>query len=333
MKQFDGVSCRGGHRGAAGTVAGMSLVARLWLVAAVLSGAVLLVLPATSFAARTVHVDVVDDAYDDRNRDGNAEEGGEENRNLTVVTAGDTVVWEWLGDNKHTVTSHSTSGKAFDSDAECAEQEDNAECRNKGNVFVVRFEEPGTYRYYCKFHADPVTGLTGMVGTIEVEPAPEPSESETGSSEPPSEGSSAEPEPREEPSESSPEPREEPSSPPPPDDEGSEPQDEGTSEPATDDAPPARRAPGRGFGIRDLPEGPTGPGPEVAPENAPSPSFSPFPSAPEPSASDSEDMAVTVPGRGGRGPSRGVVVGVAIASVIGSAGALGKVVLFGQPWT
>lgn len=314
----------------------MSLVARLSLVAAVLSGAVLVVLPAASFAADTYHVDVVDDAYDDGNRDGNADEENEEpNRNHTVITAGDAVVWQWVGDNQHTVTSHPSSERPFDSDSECAEQEDRTECRTKGNVFVVRFEEPGTYRYLCKFHSDPVTGLTGMVGTIEVR-APEPSESDGGSepsSEPTSEQASSEPEPSE--SESSPEPQEEPSESPTPDDGATGTQDGDTTEPETaDDRPPPRQATGPGFGVQRQPEGRSGgPRPEVAPETAPAPSFSPFPTAPDlPSESATDDMAVTVPGRDSGGPSRGVVVGVAVASLIGSAGAFGKVVLFGRPW-
>lgn len=316
----------------------MSLVARLSLAAAVLSGAVLVVLPAASFAADTYHVDVVDDAYDDGDRDGNAdEENGEPNRNHTVITAGDAIVWQWLGDNEHTVTSHPTSDKTFDSDSECAEQEDKTECRTKGNVFVVRFEEPGTYRYRCKFHSDQVTGLTGMVGTIEVQ-APEPSESDSGSpepsSEPTSEQGSAEPEPSE--AESSPEPQEEPSESPTPDDAASGTQDGDPTEPdTTDDRPPRRQARGPGFGVQRHPgdERPGGPRPEVAPETAPGPTFSPFPTAPElPSESETDDMAVTVPGRDSGGPSRTVVVGVAVASLIGSAGAFGKVVLFGRPW-
>lgn len=315
----------------------MSLVARLSLVAAVLSGAVLVVLPSASFAADTYHVDVVDDAYDDGNRDGNADEENEEpNRNHTVITAGDAVVWQWIGDNQHTVTSHPSSERSFDSDSECAEQEDRTECRTKGNVFVVRFEEPGTYRYLCKFHSDPVTGLTGMVGTIEVQ-APEPSESDGGSepsSEPTSEQASSEPQPSESEPESSPEPQEEPSESPTPDDRATGSQDGDTTEPDTaDDRPPPRQATGPGFGVQRQPERSGGPRPEVAPETAPAPTFSPFPTAPDlPSESETDDMAVTVPGRDSGGPSRGVVVGVAVASLIGSAGAFGKVVLFGRPW-
>lgn len=309
----------------------MSLVARLTRFAVVLSGAVLVVLPAVSFAA-DIRVDVVDNAYDDGDRDGNAVEE-DERRDHTVITAGDAVVWEWKGDNQHTVTSQPTSTMAFDSDSDCADQEDDTPCRTKGNEFTVRFDEPGTYGYFCKVHVV-------MTGTIEVQEPPEPSEDDDGggdggsepSSEPTSEEASSEPEssgsdPASEPQEGQDED---------PFGEG-ETQDEPTNEPDTsDDRPPRRQATGPGFGVQRQPQGDfqAGPGPQVAPETAPGPSFSPFPTAPDvPSESETGDMAVTVPGRDGGGPSRGVVVGVAVASLLGAAGAFGKVVLFGQPWT
>lgn len=305
----------------------MSLVARLSIVAAVLTGAVLVVLPVASLAS-TIRVDVVDNLYDDGNRDGNAQEG-EERRAHTVVVAGDIVAWEWKGDNQHTVTSRADAPVQFDSDAEC--DEDTTACRSKGNVFAVRFEQPGTYNYYCKIHADP-TGLTGMVGTIEVQAPPEPSESDSGaetSSEPASEEPSSEPEPSgsSEPDDPTPEPTSEPA--PEPQEDPSSGDPDTTSDGA--DTPSRRQARAPGFGVRDEPDR-DALGPE-APEVAPGPSFSPFPSAPDlPEESETEDMAVNVPSRGG-GPPRGVVVGVAIVSVIGSAGAFGKVVLFGRPWT
>lgn len=311
----------------------MSLVARLSFFAAVLSGAVLVVLPAVSSAADPLRIDVVDNAYDDGDRDGNDEEGedGNENRNHTVVHAGETVQWVWKGDNEHTVTSQPTSPVAFDSDSECAEAEENTDCRTEPNTFAVRFEQPGTYEYFCKVH-----GLL-MTGTIEVQEAPEPSESESGSSEPSpeptSEEASSEPEPSE--SGSSPEPQEEPSEGPTPDDGATGAQDDPTGSDTADDRPTRRQATGPGFGVQREPQTdpPAEPGPEVAPETVPAPSFSPFPTAPDlPSGSETEDMTVTVPGRDAGGPSRGVVVGVAVASLIGSAGAFGKVVLFGPPW-
>ncbi|MBW3562113.1 MAG: hypothetical protein KY437_06405 [Actinobacteria bacterium] len=321
-----------------GSVGVMSLVARLSLVAAVLSGAVLVLLPGLSVAADTIQVAVVDEAPE--YRDGNAD--GNDSPSHTVITAGDAVVWRWAdgNENQHTVTSRADSEKQFDSDSDC-EGEDTW-CREGGNIFVVRFEEPGTYPYYCKLHSG-LGGLTGATGTIEVQPAPEPSESETTSDQPSDDGSS-------EPSGSE-------SSPPPSDGGSSEPDDAGSSEPepepepqddpsspqpqetssgdagSNDDRPPRRTARGPGFGVRQQPES-TEPGvsPEVAPEAVPEPSFSPFPSAPELPSESETDMAVNVPAPEGGGPARGVLVGVAVASVIGSAGAFGKVVLFGRPW-
>lgn len=316
----------------------MSLVARLSLVAAVLSGAVLVVLPAAALAADTYHVDVVDDAYDDRNRDGNADEENEDpNRDHTVITAGDAVVWQWneANEHQHTVTSRVDAPVQFDSDSEC--EEDKTECRSPENIFVFRFEEPGTYTYYCKVHS-PGTGFGpgDMTGTIEVRPAPEPSESDDGGSEPSSEPASEEASSEPEPSESgSSEPREEPSETSTPDDAASGTEDDPTTEPDTaDDRPPRRQATRPGFGVQREPRADPsgGPGPQVAPEAGPSPSFSPFPTAPDPSDAEAEDLSVTVPGRDGGGPSRGLVVGVAVASLLGSAGAFGKVVLFGRPW-
>lgn len=323
--------------GALGSVSVMSLVARLSLVAAVLTGAVLVLLPGLSDAADTIPVAVVDEAPE--YRDGNAD--GNDTPSHTVITAGDTVEWRWADGNQqqHTVTSRADSDKQFDSDSDC-EGEDTS-CREGGNVFVVRFDEPGEYPYYCKLHSGP-GGLTAPTGTIEVQPAPEPSASETtsdqpsddaspepsgsGSSSPPSDGGSSEPD---DGGSSQPEPEPEPQ------DDPSSPQPQETSSGdagSNDDRPPSRTARGPGFGVRQQPERTEPGGPEVAPEAVPEPSFSPFPSAPELPSESETDIAVNVPAPEGGGPTRGVLVGVAVASVLGSAGAFGKVVLFGRPW-
>lgn len=315
----------------------MSLVARLSLVATVLAGAVLVLLPGLSVAADTIQVAVVDEAPE--YRDGNAD--GNDSPSHTVVTAGDAVVWRWADSNEsqHTVTSRADSDVQFDSDGDCEGEEDTS-CREGGNVFVVRFEEPGTYPYYCKLHSDP-GGLTGATGTIEVQAAPEPSESETtseqpsddgssepsgsGSSSPPSDGGSSGPDDGGS-QEPEPEPQDDPSSP--------QPQETSSGDAGSnDDRPPSRRAVGPGFGVRQQPES-TEPGvsPEVAPEAVSEPTFSPFPTAPELPTESETDIAVNVPAPEGGGPARGVLIGVAVASVIGSAGAFGKVVLFGRPW-
>lgn len=63
------------------------------------------------------------------------------------VAAGDTVTWEWRGDNDHNV-----AGDAFESPTQ------------RDGTFRQRFDAPGTYAYHCTLHA-------GMRGTIVVEGA------------------------------------------------------------------------------------------------------------------------------------------------------------------
>lgn len=64
------------------------------------------------------------------------------------IRAGDTVVWTHEGDVSHTVTF---SGGGPDSGTLRA-----------GDGYELTFDEPGTYRYFCRFHGQ-------MQGTITVE--------------------------------------------------------------------------------------------------------------------------------------------------------------------
>jgi plastocyanin len=63
---------------------------------------------------------------------------------VVEVAAGDTVTWNWEGDNDHNVV-----GDGFQSDVQ------------SDGSFTQRFDEPGTYAYGCSLHG-------GMRGTVVV---------------------------------------------------------------------------------------------------------------------------------------------------------------------
>ena len=82
-----------------------------------------------------------------------------------TIFAGDLVVWTWVGDFGHTVTSRALLPNGlplFDS-----------EIQGTGFLFTFLFEEPGDYLYYCIPHE-----AEGMVGVVHVLPqgvvVPEP---------------------------------------------------------------------------------------------------------------------------------------------------------------
>lgn len=305
-----------------------------------LIAATFLVLPVAALAAAGPTVKVTDDAYDD----------GTDDPARTVVQAGETVTWRWSADNSklHTVTALDGS---FDSDSECA-QGSTAPCRGPGNVFEVRFDEPGTYRYRCRV----VLTMTGTVEVVESDgvapPGPEPSPDPP----PVEDGDDPEehPDDREDgapgPEDGAPEG----DSPQEPDDAGGAGEADGADGPepepadgAGGSASPAPTAaaggtsspaPRRGTArARQLPqlrsEGADAGGDEVGddPDVAPKvdrPSFAPFP---EPTPAEDDElaaMAVEIPGTPD-GPSRTIVTGAAIVSLLVSAGAVTKVVLGG----
>lgn len=93
-----------------------------------------------ALAQAGVTVDIVDSDY----RPGSA-----------TIGSGETVTWTHSGDQPHTVTADDGT---FDS-GELA----------PGDTFSMRFDSPGTYRYYCTFHGGP--GGQGMSAVVVVEGA------------------------------------------------------------------------------------------------------------------------------------------------------------------
>jgi LPXTG-motif cell wall-anchored protein len=77
-----------------------------------------------------------------------------------TVNVGDTVNWQYAGQNEHTVQADDGS---FDSgDLKTGEK----------TSFSFTFSKAGTFAYYCKYHGGP--GGTGMSGTIVVQAAGAP---------------------------------------------------------------------------------------------------------------------------------------------------------------
>jgi len=89
--------------------------------------------PAGSSAAATTEVDIAEFKYVPE---------------TITVSAGDTVMWTNSDEAPHTATA---DDEAFDTGD-----------LSRGDKGEVTFDEPGTYPYYCRFHAF-------MKGTVEVE--------------------------------------------------------------------------------------------------------------------------------------------------------------------
>jgi plastocyanin len=75
-----------------------------------------------------------------------------------TVAAGTSVTWENGSNTTHTVTSATGSTLAYDSGN-----------IGVGSVFSQKFNTPGTYHYYCKFHGLDGNPPSGMAGTITVQ--------------------------------------------------------------------------------------------------------------------------------------------------------------------
>ncbi|HEX2027244.1 MAG TPA: hypothetical protein VHF25_04520 [Nitriliruptorales bacterium] len=289
-------------------------------------------------SGRTYTVAVTDQGYSDNDADGNGIPTS------TRITAGDTVRWVWASGNQnlHTVTSLEDGGRRFDSDRRCGA--DPTPCRRPPFTLVVTFTEQGSYRYHSKVESD-VSPL--FLGVIDVAAAETPSEDPSPSPSLPSESPPAVP--TEDPSEL-------PS-------EGGAPgggDPEGPAAPAPGEAPPTQAlplepAPGStaaalsggqpasapgprrvsplsGLGTRSLPAdlGPvTAEDPAVAPALR-YPGSVPLAGVPSPGAAD--EFAIEIPTGGRPATPGGLLAGVAVASVLGSAAAFGKLVLFGPPW-
>ncbi len=83
-------------------------------------------------------------------------------RNVTTVTVGDAVTFEWVDPYCHSVTfagSRGTQGLPLrDGEPQLIKPE------GANASFTTRFTEPGTYDYFCVHH-----GSVGMVGSVVVE--------------------------------------------------------------------------------------------------------------------------------------------------------------------
>lgn len=259
---------------------------------------------ATGLAAEGHDVAVVDNAFDD----------GDDEPTTTRVTAGDRVVWRWdpANANPHTVTALDGS---FDSDAECAGGSVDA-CREPGTVFGVTFTEPGIFHYRCKVHPN-MLGVVEVAAASETPSEDEPDEGATEGSEAPTDaprdGSPAEPDrPVEDPSRSAVPDREPRTT---------------TTASAEPSVPPRGQA--RRLGLPAFGPAPTpSPPPRAAEVASPAPtadrSYEPFPTAPPLPTEDPSAGIVEVPtGR----TSRPVLTGIAAASLLGSAGAVLRVIL------
>lgn len=267
---------------------------RSTFAAAFLAAVVGAVLFAPAVLAADREVLVVDTAYEP---------------SLTRIQAGDTVVWRWASQNvsPHTVTAVNAS---FDSDRECG---DPAACRARGNTFAWQFTQPGIYAYRCKVHAV-------MLGRVEVaeapppQPPPQPPSAGAGASPPPGGGQQR--------------PQAGPAKPAPP----APPQQQATGPP-----PPRPRmaaVPGMAFSRAPVAApAPRGIAPAVAPPRDPLsvlPEARPPEGSPEPPAEPPVQLAVEVPATQSESRS-GLVVGIAVATLLATAGVFSKVVLFGPP--
>ena len=108
----------------------------------------------------------------------------------TVVSAGDTVVWEYRsGSEGHTVTHCGDS-----CDAPTGSPLWDSGGLSAGQSFSYTFSAPGAYRYYCRFHPDAMraTVLVEAAPTATAtQPVPSPTASPTGGASPSSTPSSA----------------------------------------------------------------------------------------------------------------------------------------------
>lgn len=86
---------------------------------------------------------------------------------ITVPT-GETVTWRHTGSNTHSVTADNGS---FDSSPNCSSN-NTGQCMTNGNTFSTVFNSAGTFRYYCKVHGGPGTGMFGTVTVTQASASP-----------------------------------------------------------------------------------------------------------------------------------------------------------------
>ncbi len=77
-----------------------------------------------------------------------------------TVNVGDTVTWQYAGQNEHTVTAD--DGSFNSGDLKTGEK----------TSFAFTFPKAGPFAYHCKYHG--AAGGTGMSGTVEVKAAGAP---------------------------------------------------------------------------------------------------------------------------------------------------------------
>lgn len=239
-----------------------------------------------------------------------------------TVAPGDTVTWEWVADEAHTVSFEDPeipNGACVRVLRSC-----------QGHRHVVTFESEGEYAY-----VDDVGGSTGTV--VVAEPAPEPTTSPTPTPEATSQPSPS-PSPTPTPTRPTPSPSPEPEPPSPP---SSEP--EPTSGPEAEPSPTASVAPQTAASPPVEPEGspepttsagdPTITPADRSPSPVPDPTFEDFPEGtdPEPGQDVEGEVALDAPGDG-EDTARtiwGVLGGV---TVLGTLGVFGRRVLFADAW-
>lgn len=269
-------------------------------------------------------------------------DGGFDPSALSVV-AGDTITWHWLeeNENRHSVrvdalegpALEESAGPAYDSHPECSE-ETPGKCGGPGLVRTWSPTVAGTYTYSCRLHLS-------MAGTLTVEaaPSPEPSETASPSPSPSPTAGSADPEPSaEEQTDAG------------TDADGSDRSgsSSSTSDPSSGSSSSTSSSSNRTRGTASDPGITYGPPEPIEPEPLPTilPSVAPSRATPDVGEPDLEafpeerqagasgdDAGVIAVDAPPRGPSpRTVWLGIGSASILASAGAFVKLVLFGAPW-
>lgn len=230
-----------------------------------------------------------------------------------TVTVGDTVTFVFeAGGHAARAEAGEDGTRAFDTHPECGPLR--LQCSQPGQKRTFTAAEPGLVAYFCPIDRD-----AGMTGTIEVVAAPSPSPTATTTTPPepsPTPKPSPSPTPTDSPTESPPT-APSPNAPPP------------TSAPPQPPPPP----PSPPSAAPDDPSPTPSPTLETPLPTFTEPEFEDFPAPVEPTDPDDDvpgEVAV-VPGDGGA--AERVVWGtVGGAVVLGTIGAIGRVVLFGEPW-
>ncbi|MBW3577295.1 MAG: hypothetical protein KY462_06070 [Actinobacteria bacterium] len=282
--------------------------------AALLGSALTVVVASPAAAARTVQVVVADGGYNDGDADGNGSAWS------TVVHVGDTVRWVWHSANKapHTVTALGLD-VSFDSDRPCTEDpaRDVSACRMPPYAYQFTFTAEGSYRY--RSQTDVAPPVIGAIEVLPAPPAPPPPPPEAG------------------PADEAPQPAA----------DGQQQGGQGAAAAGSAPAPsPARTAAASQSGrIRArawLPRVGVAPAPpetggmvDVAPAVAPGRALDGSLGSP-PSAAPTQtvtaELAADVPDWRQISPEVALTA-VAVALLVLTAGAFGRLILFGPPWT